>query len=128
MKCIFAISLALCLASCATHGPLLTEGPVELVGIASHLPDHAEKANCPGITVHGEEILFKGKFSDVPRAMFGKRIKVTGNLQKGHLPMFVWDSTSNPRNDQGIPMFPGTDLEQVSIYYVIQNPKWEILE
>lgn len=138
-KHLLALLSILCFTSCKPPEPALEEGSVELTGVAGNLPDHSEKANCQGITVNGNEILFKGKFFAIPNNTLGKKLKVTGILKKRNLPMFIWDKEKHPIPDgedgvvplivgQGIPMPPGTNIEKESIYYVIQNPKWEVFE
>ena len=124
------ILVALGLASCAEKKSGFEEGPVELTGIAGDLPDHSEKTNCSGITVNGQEILFKGNYRAVPKEVMGKEIKVEGILKIGRLPMFIQDEPPGPGKEaiQGIPMPPGTDLEKESICYYIENPKWKVVE
>lgn len=130
MKFIIASLCLVCLASCSTVAPSLQEGPIELTGIASDLPDHSEKANCQGIIVQKQGILFKGDYKQFSTDLLGKRIKVAGVLKMRRLPMFIWDKTRRPNGPipPGIPMPPGTDIEKESIYYVIEDPKWELNE
>ena len=124
---IIALSL-ICLISCSSRKKELREGKIELVGIAANLSDHSEKSNCFGIIVDGKDILFKGDFEPFKSGDLGKIIKVTGLLKKRNLPMFIWDDKKNPQGamPQGMPMPPGTDIEKESLYYIIENPQWEI--
>jgi hypothetical protein len=141
MKKLAAIFISIILAACAKEDRRESESRcvwaqddsaperrVQLIGVASDLPDHAEKANHPGIIVDGKEIIFRGDYVAVPPRIYGKRIKVTGNLKKQHLPMFIWDPKWGDGEPQGIPMPPGTDIEKKSEYLIILNPKWEVVE
>ncbi|GEM_PF-3549756 len=126
MRYIFTLLLLLCLASCANQS-MFTEGNVELTGIASILPDNSEKVNRSGIIVGGEKILFRGEYKKFPEQTLGKRVKVSGILKKKNLPMFIWDFDKETEGVPcGIPVPPGTDIEKESIYYIIENPNWEI--
>ena len=97
IKHLFAIFTILCCVSCTQHETVLKEGDIEFIGILGDLPDHSEKANGIGITIQGEAILFKGNYKIPSKEVFGKRIRVTGILEKQNLPMFIWELHSSAK-------------------------------
>jgi len=128
MKLIIIIFSVVCIISCSIQKKELKEGRIALEGIAAKLPDHSEKSDCAGVIVKGQNILFKGNYKSLRREDLGKKIKVSGVLKKKDSPMFIWDEKKNPNGvlPQGIPMPPGTDIEKERVYYIIENPIWEI--
>jgi hypothetical protein len=99
---------------------------INLVGQAIEIPDHANKSPGVGVLADHNEMLFAGEYRPVPAQVLGERIRVRGVLREKHLPMF--HSIPGPGEvPQGIAVPPGTDIAKESIYYVIENPVWELV-
>lgn len=98
---------------------------VEIKGVAANLPDHTEKSMGHGITSTQGEFLFDGEFESFPAEIIGSPIRVTGVVREKHYPMFEHANDGSPA-PQGIPVPEGTDLPTASLYYVIENPIWEL--
>lgn len=57
----------------------------------------------------------------------GRRVRVTGTvITRADLPIFVDEPGALPNS--GIPVPPGTDLEQAAKRYLLQGATWELLE
>ncbi|MGC6458732.1 MAG: hypothetical protein ACON4R_10195 [Akkermansiaceae bacterium] len=98
------------------------------IGFARISADHLQKSNAPSVQIGEVAYLFRGKFQKFSEADLGKKIKVTGTMVKGRLPMFIQSKDWKGVVPQGIPVPPGTDIEKESLYYFVQDPKWEIVE
>ncbi len=96
-----------------------------ITGKAVTLPDHANKANSQGVSTAKGDFLFSGSYSLCPKQLLGSKILVKGIIRKKRLPMFESDNDGSPV-PQGIPVPHGTDIEKESVYYVIENPVWEL--
>ena len=106
--------------------PTFTNGQhIELSGIASVLPDHAEKRNSQGISTEQGDFLFSGQYDPLPDKLIGSRIHVTGEVREKHLPMFEHPNDGSPA-PQGIPVPKGTDINNESVYFTIENPIWQL--
>ena len=98
---------------------------VELVGEGVTLPDHAEKSNGVGIVTEQGEFLFVGRYRPVPEGTLGARLRVRGVVRKRSLPMFH-QAPGDEVVPQGVPVSPDTDIATESVYYVIEDPSWEL--
>jgi len=107
--------------------PLVDGQRIELVGIASVLPDHSNKANGHGISTGSGDFLFSGEYAPLPDKLKGSRIQVTGVVREQHLPMFEHPNNGSPA-PQGIPVPKGTDIEKESLYFTIENPDWQLAD
>jgi hypothetical protein len=98
------------------------------IGIARISPDHARKSNGPSVQIGKVAYLFRGDYEELAEKDLGKKIKVTGKMVEGRLPMFIQSKDWKGAVPQGIPMPPGTDLAKESRYFFIKDPQWEIVE
>ena len=97
------------------------------IGIARLSGDHSEKSNGASVLIGDFAYLFRGDFQNFEADDIGRTIKVSGVMEAGRLPMFILSDDHEGPVRSGIPMPPGTNLEEESRYYFIKNPKWEIV-
>ena len=100
---------------------------IEIVGTAAVLPDHASKAIGQGISTDAGELLFIGKYEPFADTTVGSAVRVKGIVREKRLPMFEHPNDGSPAS-QGIPVPVGTDIETASLYFVIENPVWTIVQ
>lgn len=104
------------------------------VGIARNaLSDPKGLITRPSVVIGDVAYCFKGDFQWFPKEILGQRIKVTGEMTVGHLPMFIRDPAELNKNRprlwrSGMPMPPGTDLEKESRFYFIKDAHWLVLD
>ena len=89
--------------------------------------DHSEKMNRASVLVGNVAYLFRGDYQRFKEEDIGKRIKVSGVMEEGRLPMFIASEGYEGLARAGIPMPPGTNLEEKSRYYYIKDPVWEVI-
>jgi hypothetical protein len=97
------------------------------IGIARIAADHSEKMNRESVLIGDVAYLFRGDYEDFKPGDIGKPIRVRGVMVEGRLPMFIASDDPEAPELSGIPMPPGTNLEEESRYYFIKDPKWEII-
>ncbi len=100
---------------------------IELVGTAVILASHADKTMRRGISTSRGEFLFYGEYETIPEDPIGCRVRVTGTIRQKRLPMFEHPNDGSPA-PQGIPVPAGTDIEKLSVYFVIESPIWKLLK
>ena len=97
------------------------------IGVARLSADHSEKSNGASVLIGDFAYLFRGNFQNFEASDIGQTIKVSGVMEVDRLPMFILADDHEGPVRSGIPMPSGTNLEEESRYYVIKNPKWEIV-